>query len=243
MNSIKQFNCEKRTWTKTRLLHTHEFGQLIFPLQGALVLETKHQSLTINDSALFYLPPGCTHAFFSQQEVTECLVVDIPIFIASNIIKLNIEHDVDNGIFLKLDAAWQALRFLILTETDRKDPAFNYLIYYSFRLLKEKQEYPSLLYIHNHYFETIPMNILAELEHYNVTYYGQWFKKKMGITPQQYIQKIRLEEAKRLMRETDFSILDIAQQVGYTYQSYLTRLFKEAEGMTPQQYKIYNRYK
>jgi transcriptional regulator GlxA family with amidase domain len=59
----------------------------------------------------------------------------------------------------------------------------------------------------------------------------------MGVTPQTYIQTVRLTEAKRLLQETDFSILAIAQQVGYEQQASLTRVFKQLEGTTPSNYR------
>lgn len=234
MNTINRIVCERRIWKDVKLLHTHEFGQLIFPLKGILTLKTKNQFISMNSRTLFYLPPECKHLFYAQENWAECLVVDIPIFILSDITKLKSE----SGIYLDMNENWQALRYLILTEVYRKDPSVNHLIFYLFSLLqKQNENSPSLQYIYEHYFENIPLETLARLEHYNVSYYGQWFQKKMGVTPVQYIQKLRLEKAKQLLRETNFSILDITHQIGYNHQSYLTRIFKQVEGITPQQYK------
>lgn len=57
---------------------------------------------------------------------------------------------------------------------------------------------------------------------------------------QTYIQKLRLQEAKQLLRETNYSMLAIAQQVGYEHQASLTRIFKQFEGMTPYAYRNYS---
>lgn len=233
--------CERRIWTENKLLHSHDFGHLIFPLKGgALNIQTKAISVTINNNDLFYLPSECEHVFFSQQNWSECLVVDIPVFIVSKLINSTIKSEK----CFALDTNWQALRTLLLTESYRKEPLVNHLVYYSVNLLREqKEESPSIRFIHEHYFENISVKTLAKLENYNAAYYGQWFKNKMGVTPQQYIQKLRLDEAKRLIQETNFSVLDITQQVGYKYQSYLTYLFKRNEDMTPQQFKICNKHK
>ncbi|WP_017531598.1 helix-turn-helix transcriptional regulator, partial [Pelosinus sp. HCF1] len=79
--------------------------------------------------------------------------------------------------------------------------------------------------------------MLASLEHYHVGYYSQWFQKKMGVSVQIYLQKLRIEEAKRLLRETNYTILEIAQEVGYEHQASLTRIFKQVEGITPSVYR------
>lgn len=78
---------------------------------------------------------------------------------------------------------------------------------------------------------------MALTEHFNVTYYCQWFYNQTGMTPNAYIQKIRLEKAKELLEGTNLSILEIAQLVGYSHQSSLTRLFQKNEGLSPACYK------
>lgn len=51
------------------------------------------------------------------------------------------------------------------------------------------------------------------------------------------MQLLRLDRAKTLLRETNLSILQIAQQVGYDHHTSLTRLFKQLEQTTPQAYR------
>ena len=52
-----------------------------------------------------------------------------------------------------------------------------------------------------------------------------------------YIQKVRLENAKVLLNETDLSIADIADKTGFSSQSYFTKVFKRENGMSPSAYK------
>jgi AraC-like DNA-binding protein len=59
----------------------------------------------------------------------------------------------------------------------------------------------------------------------------------MGVSVQLYLQKLRLQEAKQLLRETNYNILAIAQQIGYEHQASLTRIFKQFEGITPRDYR------
>jgi YesN/AraC family two-component response regulator len=49
---------------------------------------------------------------------------------------------------------------------------------------------------------------------------------------------VRIEKAKELLGKTRLSLLEIAQLVGYSHQSSLTRLFKKVEGLNPLQYRI-----
>jgi YesN/AraC family two-component response regulator len=202
-------------------------------LQGSLFLQTKQQELLVNDQHLLLLPPSCEHTYFAKER-NECLVFFIPSGMFSN------QYAVNEVNYLELDTRWRALRLLMLSESQVKQvdtTAINQLLYYSFRLVQQNKECPSIRHIHEYYYTNISLETLAKLEHYNIAYYGQWFQRKMGVTPQTYIQNVRLTEAKRLLQETNFSILDIAQQVGYEQQASLTRVFKQFEGTTPSNYR------
>ena len=66
---------------------------------------------------------------------------------------------------------------------------------------------------------------------------GHLFVKEMGVTPIEYLNGVRIEHAKRLLSETDYSGTKISYLVGYNSQSYFIRAFKRREGMTPEQFR------
>ena len=63
------------------------------------------------------------------------------------------------------------------------------------------------------------------------------FKETYGVTPKGYMDALRLEEAKRLLRKTDEKIIDIAALVGFGSLATFNRFFKKEEGMTPQTFR------
>lgn len=71
----------------------------------------------------------------------------------------------------------------------------------------------------------------------NGAYLSRFFKKQAGCGVLDYIHEIRIREAKRLMAETDSSIKDISEQVGYYNSLTFIRAFKRQEGCTPGQYR------
>ncbi len=95
----------------------------------------------------------------------------------------------------------------------------------------------SIQHIHQNYDKPLTVAQLAALEGYTLTYYSEWFKKITSQTPQSYIQKVRLDKAKELLRHTNLSILHIAIQVGYQHQGSLTRLFQQYVHITPATYR------
>ena len=69
----------------------------------------------------------------------------------------------------------------------------------------------------------------------NKLYYG--FKSIFGKPISEYVQEQRLEEARRLLRQTDLSITEIAHRVGYKHQSNFSASMKRHFGVTPKQFR------
>jgi len=223
---------EKVCFIDIKHTHVHAFGHLILPLQGTLNLQARQRSIIVDQQHLLLLPPACEHSYYAKER-NEFLVFYIPHTMFSH-------NGVDELKHLEFDERWRALRFLMLSECQNKQTnttAINQLLYYSFQLIQQNPKYPSIRYLHENYHTGISLETLARLEHYHVGYYSQWFQKKMGVSVQIYLQKLRIEEAKRLLRETSYTILEIAQEVGYEHQASLTRVFKQVEGVTPSVYR------
>lgn len=67
------------------------------------------------------------------------------------------------------------------------------------------------------------------------------YKAQTGTTMSKYIQTSRVELAKKLLLETDLSINEITEQVGYDYALSFTRLFKKYEQVSPSEYRQINK--
>jgi AraC family transcriptional regulator len=64
-------------------------------------------------------------------------------------------------------------------------------------------------------------------------HFGRCFKRSTGDTPYQYLTRLRLEEAKRLMLTAQRSLAEIALACGFGDQSHFTRTFTRNVGMSP----------
>lgn len=62
-------------------------------------------------------------------------------------------------------------------------------------------------------------------------------KKEFSLTFKQLINKMRINEAKRLLKETELIVIDIALNLGFNNVSYFNNLFKMYEGETPSDYR------
>ena len=77
----------------------------------------------------------------------------------------------------------------------------------------------------------------ADYFHVNKDYLSRAFKKYTGIGMARYLNNLRIEKAKELLRSTDLQVMEIADQVGYFDAKYFSRQFKLAVGLTPAQYR------
>lgn len=99
----------------------------------------------------------------------------------------------------------------------------------------------SLKYIHSCFTDKISIPYLAGLEGLSNSRYVTVFKNLMGKTPNEYVIELRLQFAKNLMDNTNLSIRQISENVGYSDQYFFSRLFKKHMGISPQSYRNKNK--
>jgi AraC family transcriptional regulator len=68
-------------------------------------------------------------------------------------------------------------------------------------------------------------------------HFQRLFKAATGVSPSRYHIDLRMEEARRLLRETRMSVLDVALEVGYTDPSHFAHLFRRETGLSPSEYR------
>jgi len=93
-------------------------------------------------------------------------------------------------------------------------------------------------YIRENLQEDTTVKELADIVHMNASYLSVLFKKEMGITISEYVNNLRIEKAKRLLKQ-GYKVFDIARQVGYKNPSYFAYQFKKSVGLTPAEYRRY----
>ncbi|WP_299208969.1 AraC family transcriptional regulator [uncultured Dokdonia sp.] len=96
-----------------------------------------------------------------------------------------------------------------------------------------------LSYIRQHVYENNLMKVSALASHFNMTNsaISLYFKKKTGESIHHYILMYKLHLIKYRLKNTDFTVSEIAYQLGFTDESHLTRIFKKYNNMTPKKYK------
>ena len=95
----------------------------------------------------------------------------------------------------------------------------------------------SLNHIHSFFTSKVDIPYLAGLENLSNSRYVAIFKNQTGKSPNEYIIDLRLQLAKSLLENTNMSIKQISERVGYNDQYFFSRLFKKHLGVSPQNYR------
>lgn len=102
--------------------------------------------------------------------------------------------------------------------------------------LSKRKLQQAIHYIHQHLSEEVTLEAIATHLNMSHFYFCRMFKQSTGVTPYQYLLRLRIEHAKQLLLQGDLSIVEIALEVGFANQSHLTHHFKRLVGVTPKQF-------
>ena len=102
--------------------------------------------------------------------------------------------------------------------------------------LEEADRY-GISYINRHYAESFSIPALAKRCALCETAYRKQFRKQTGLSPIQYITRLKIEKAKEMLENGDVGIENISEFLNFYSLPYFYRVFKEITGLTPGQYR------
>lgn len=112
------------------------------------------------------------------------------------------------------------------------DCMFNYIPNKGNEITKK-----AIRYISKNFAQNLTLDQVANHVHLNPAYFSTLFKQSTGSSFKEYLNMVRIEESKRLLANTDYSIIDISLATGFEDQSYFCKVFKKYTGLTPKQYR------
>lgn len=96
-----------------------------------------------------------------------------------------------------------------------------------------------MTYMAEHYRESLPLATLADMLHMSESYFCRVFRQCNGISPKEYIVKLRIADAARQLKSTTAGVLEIAQSCGFNSVSNFYTVFKRITGQSPAQYRLH----
>ncbi len=116
-------------------------------------------------------------------------------------------------------------------------------IYEHFRETRKRdRDFPpavrkALEYMKTYYDKELTLNEVADVVNLNPSYFSFLFNHTLKINFSSYLMCLRIHHSKKLLRETDYKIYEIAEMVGYRNSYYFNRIFKRIVNFTPMEYR------
>ena len=94
-------------------------------------------------------------------------------------------------------------------------------------------------YIEQNLGKQISLQEVAELLHFSPAYFSSYFKENTGTGFAEYVIEARIEKAMGYLRESDETVAEIAERVGYADAKHFSKVFKRTAGIKPTEYRSF----
>lgn len=103
--------------------------------------------------------------------------------------------------------------------------------------IQTDNEYRMLLQLLTEYHTNISLDDICRRFGRSASHISHMFKKNSGVSIRAFCNDLKLRDSERMLRETEFSITDIALSCGFNDVSYFIKLFGEKHGISPHKYR------
>lgn len=235
--------------------HTHNYTELFFIVSGKGQFLIQDQVFPVDVNNLVIINPNVSHTEDSlNAQPLEYIVLGIDgIELASNVSSNSQFCILDHFESVEISSCLRnILREMEIKNTGYEDVCQAYMEILIIRLMRNtalavQAEPPGISgnrqctavrrYIDMHFKEPLTLDQLSEEAHMNKYYLSHSFKREYGISPINYLISRRINESKYLLTETDLSMSQIAQLLGFSSLSYFSQAFRKTQGVSPMEFR------
>jgi len=105
------------------------------------------------------------------------------------------------------------------------------------RPIMEQHVQKSISFMKMNYMNPIGVGDAAAFVGLERTYFSKIFHQQTGMTPQNFLLQVRIDQARQLLRRTDYPIGEISSFVGFADECYFSRAFRKKTGLSPKQFR------
>ncbi|MBQ8569457.1 MAG: helix-turn-helix transcriptional regulator [Oscillospiraceae bacterium] len=232
----------------------YHWHQILFSASGSGFLKYDNITKPVEEGDFFFLPAGYPHEYYSEKPEWEVRWVAFDGYASAHILS-RFSMTVPVIVRSRENSALEKIYNKMFTaqKTDRaygdyscSGLIYEYIIEFhrlmdtklnKLRTERSKILEPVLDYIDENYRTDFPLTVLAELAGITPQHLCRVFKEAMNMRPIEYLTHRRLQEAKRLLQQSELSVAEAAVQSGFPDAGYFSTVFKKKEGMTPLEYK------
>ncbi|TWT67508.1 AraC family transcriptional regulator [Allorhodopirellula solitaria] len=94
-----------------------------------------------------------------------------------------------------------------------------------------------ITHLHENFADRLSTDELAEMAGLSVSHFERRFRRAFSASPRQYLVRIRVEHAARMLRETDKTVSEIAHECGFYDHAHFSRSFRKIMQLSPSEYR------
>lgn len=225
---------------------------LIYCTEGKGIIEVEDQIYRLEKSDAFCIPRNVRHKYYAdEKEPWSILWVH---FKGDNtnyfpleerkIVHINSRHS-DNRMMVLLNLLFRVL------ERNYTIGNFIYIsqvlslilseIYFREKVdessVQDRHVTMVIRYMYQHLRENLTLEEISEEVQLSKSYLNAVFKAQTGKSPVEFFIHLKMQEACKLLKSTDYYIYEVSSELGYTDQYYFSRIFKKVVGVSPKDYK------
>lgn len=245
-------------------LHSHSYCQIISVLKGSGMIQIGEERFDFSERSTFLIHPHVPHAVLRNSPEDQPQMMDIKFTVADGPIASDVAAlpaKLEEGVFSRFQYYFD--RILRESEEDLPYSYERICMYFGLALTailrsgqeKELEGLPTgpeelsvdqmggvdmrrvTQYINQNYASPISLEELAKVAIVSKSTLINAFKLAYDTTPIKYINRVRLNKAKALLLNTDSSVSEISEMVGFQSLHYFSRYFKNHEDLSPVEYR------
>lgn len=250
-------------------LHWHNCVEIIFVLKGSIYVQIESETYEVLEREIEIVNADEPHRIYSNDEYNKILVfkMDIEFFEkyyndVKNIYfytNSTVEWAQEEGKYQVLRRFLSILACEVIQKSDDYDEEiekymvkllfhlvnnFHYLLYDEEDLKENDIQFERYhrisKFIYNNYMNKISLQDIAEREFLSSYYLSHEIKNMAGINFKEFLNSTRVHESVKLLLDTEKTISEISEDVGFSHTRYYNKYFKMYYNMTPLQYKKKN---
>ena len=231
--------------------HLHTSAELLYIEKGEAALTTGTLEYKLSKGDFVFIMPSMLHCIVPSDEEATVYVINIKNELISDIIKRYSGLRPASPVLKAMNVPSSLLYALSELSTERDKNIAHSWINLMVNIVTSKLRFAEihdgvtsdlsnkvLTYLSIHFREQISLDNLAEAMGVSRFHLSHLFSNKLGIGFKEYLNNLRVECAKSILRSTDIPVSEIYEASGFENQRTFNRVFRDATGQSPRNYRI-----
>ena len=245
--------------------HQHKYFELVYVLRGKATRKLSDAMVPVSAGDYYVANPRSAHGYENLQnlEVIHCLFLpehinqaledcpSISSLLSNRILRFGVPMDIPIADRVLHDVDGSVRRIIKSMEREYAEHRTGYMemlrcyltqvLVYAVRASETSFPHEAVTkimeHLKSHYSKALSLEELSRLVDYTPQYLSSLFSNEVGMSIQEFLQRLRVEEACKLLTNTTLSMAEIAAAVGYQDTRHFSKIFRRYQTISPKEYR------